>query len=339
MPVTSRRAFLGYTAAAAGLSVFHIGKSKAAVPEFKYKWATNAAPSHPLNIRGQQALDRIKAATDGRLVITLFPNNQLGADNDLFAQVRSGAVEFYSISPIFASTFVPSAAISGVGFAFKDRKTVYAALDGDLGAHVRADFAKTGIIALDKIFDLGFRQISSSVRPVVAPADLKGMKFRVPPGPLYASLFQTLGASPTIISFNEVYTALQTKIVDGQDNPIAFVHSQRFYEVQKYFSLTNHIWDGQWVFANKRAFQTLPADMQAIVQREFGKAADDQRADIANSEQALLEEFKKAGLAINATEPDEFRKTLRIGGYYKQWREKFGNDAWTLLERYAGEIS
>jgi tripartite ATP-independent transporter DctP family solute receptor len=338
MAITSRRAFLGYTAAA-GVSMFHIGKARADEPEFKYKWATNPAPDHPINVRGMQAMARIKEKTGGRVVIDVFPNNQLGSDTDLFAQVRSGAVDFYSISPILAATVIPAAAISGVSFVFKDRESAFAAVDGDLGAHVRGEVAKTSIIALDKPFEIGFRQISSSTHPIYKPADLKGMKIRVPPGPLYLSPFQTLGALPTTINFNEVYTALQTKIVDGQDNPLPFVQSQRFYEVQKYISLTNHIWDCQYVFANKRAFQALPDNLQTIVLAEFSRAAEEERQDIGRMNETLVADFKRQGLVFNDTNPMEFRDALRAGGYYQQWHEKFGDAPWRVLEHYAGQIS
>lgn len=334
----SKRAFMGLSAAA-GVSLFTAGRAAAAAPEFQYKWATNLAPNHPLNVRGTEAMARIKAESGGRLVIDIYPNNQLGADTDLLAQVRSGAVEFYSISPVLAATVIPSAAISGVGFAFKDRDVAFAALDGELGAHVRAEVAKTQLIALDKIFELGFRQITTSVRPINVPSDFKGLKMRVPPGPLYLSLFQTLGASPVTINFNEVYSSLQTRVVDGQDNPLALVQTQRFYEVQKYVSLTNHMWDGQWVFANKRAFQALPDDLQEIVRRNFAQAALEERADIEHMNKSIIGDFKAAGLLVNETDPTAFRKVLQTGGYYKQWREKFGPAAWGLLERYAGEIS
>jgi tripartite ATP-independent transporter DctP family solute receptor len=338
MGPTSRRTFLGL-GAAAGASMFNIGKLSANPPEFTYKWATNLAPSHSLNIRGLEAVERIKNETGGRLVIDVYPNNQLGADTDLLSQVRSGAIEFYTISPVLAATIIPAAAISGIGFAFKDAATAFTALDGDLGQHIRDEVGKTQIMALDRVFELGFRQVTTSTRPITRPDDLKGVKLRVPPGPLYNSLFLTLGASPITINFSEVYSALQTKIADGQDNPLVVVQTQKFYEVQKYCSLTNHIWDGQWPFANRKAFEALPPKLQDIVRANFAKAAEDQRADVARANVSIVDELKAKGITFNTTDGAEFKKALQAGGYYKQWREKFGDTAWKLLERYAGDIS
>jgi len=334
---TNRRMVLA-AGSFAGMSLFNIRKLRADAPQFAYKWATNMASDHSINIRGQEAVDRIKEKSGGRLVISIFPNNQLGADTDLLTQIRSGAIDFYTISPILASTIIPGAAISGIGFAFKDAKAAFTALDGDLGAHVRAEIAKTPLIALDKIFELGFRQTTTSTRPIDVPGDFKGVKLRVPPGALYSSLFSTLGASPVTINFNETYTALQTRIADGQDNPLIVVKTARLFEVQRYCSLTNHIWDGQWLFANKRSFNALPADLQEIARASFAQAAEDQRRDVARANESVTAELKAAGLTFNTTDSEQFKKALQAGGFYKVWREKFGEPAWKVLERYTGEI-
>ena len=142
------------------------------------------------------------------------------------------------------STLIPTASIWGVGFAWKDYETLWRALDGKLGASLRAQITKAGLIPLEKIWDNGFRQITTSTRPIGKPEDLKGMKIRVPINALWTSLFESLGASPTGINFAEVYSALQTRVVDGQENPPAIIAAAKLYEVQRYCALTNHMWDG-----------------------------------------------------------------------------------------------
>ncbi|MBV8526135.1 MAG: TRAP transporter substrate-binding protein [Acetobacteraceae bacterium] len=204
--------------------------------------------AHPLNTRMQQAADQIKHDTEGKLEITIFPDGQLGSDPEMFSQLRSGALEFFSLSGAnVLSGMVPKGAISGVGFAFKTPEQVFSAMDGELGAYIRALIRKAGIEVLDKIWDNGFRQITTSDKPIQGPADLRNMKIRVPPGRLWVSLFQALSAAPTPISFNEVYSALQTKMVQGQENPLVVVDVAKLYEVQKFCSLTNHMWDGYWM--------------------------------------------------------------------------------------------
>src|SRR6185312_13338766 len=132
------------------------------------------------------------------------------------------------------------------------------ALDGKLGSYLRAQINKAGIVAMDKIWDNGFRQITTSRKPIVQPADLQGLKIRVPVSALWISLFKSLGAAPTSINFAEVYSALQTHVVDGQENPPAIISAAKLYEVQKYCSLTNHMWDGWWLLVNRRSGSGSP---------------------------------------------------------------------------------
>ena len=135
-------------------------------PEFSYKFANNLPASHPLNLRAGEAAGRILEATGGRVEIRLFPNNQLGSDTDVLSQLRSGAVELFTLSGLILSTLVPPAAINGVGFAFKDYDQVWPAMDGKLGAFIRGEIAKRGLVAMERIWDNGFRQTTTSAKPI-----------------------------------------------------------------------------------------------------------------------------------------------------------------------------
>src|SRR3984893_9006850 len=274
----TRRALL---AGAAALPLLTMLKWPASAAEFELKYATGQDPSHPVNLRAQEALTRIREATSGRLEINLFPANQLGSDTDLLTQVRNGSVEFFNLSSLILATLVPAAGIVNLGFLFPNYDAVWKAMDGELGAYIRAQIAKTPIMTVSKPWDNGFRHITSSGREIKTPEDLKGFKLRVPAAPNLTSLFLALGAGPAPINFNEVYSALQTKVVDGQENPLPIIATARLYEVQKTCSLTGHVWDNYWMLGNKRAFERLPKDVQEIVRREFDRSATDQRADIA----------------------------------------------------------
>ena len=336
MPIISRRSLaLG----AAALPLFSIASRPAAAAEFNYKLANNVPATHPLAVRATEAADRIKEATSGKLEIQVFPNSQLGSDTDTLGQLRSGAVEFFTLSGLILSTLVPPASINGVGFVFKDYDQVWAAMDGKLGEFVRAEIEKRGIHPFEKIFDNGFRQITTSTKPIKSPDDLKGVKLRVPPSPLWTSMFIGLGASPTSINFNEVYSALQTHIVDGQENPLSLIESAKLYEVQKYCSLTNHMWDGYWILSNKRAFEKLPKDVQEIVTRELNRAALEERDDLAKASAQTRSGLESKGLAFNDVDTAAFRDKLRSAGFYKEWRTKYGEDAWHVLEDSVGQIS
>lgn len=334
-----RRTFLKAGASiAAAAPLFAITTRRASAAEFSYKLATGQDPTHPVNIRGQQACDKIREATGGRLDIKLFPANQLGSDTDLLSQVRSGGVEFFNLASSILATLTPAAGMVNTGFAFPDYDAVWKAMDGDLGGYVRQQIEKSGIIAVSKPWDNGFRQVSSSTRVVKTPADLKGFKIRVPQAPMLTSLFKSLDAGPAPINFNELYSALQTGVVEGQENPLPIIATAKLYEVQKSISLTSHVWDAYWILGNRRAWEKLPADMRAIVTREFEAAGMNQRADIAKLNSSLRNDLKAKGINIVEVDREAFRGALKKTSFYSDWKSKYGEQGWGVLEKYTGKL-
>ncbi|WP_341987353.1 TRAP transporter substrate-binding protein [Azorhizobium sp. AG788] len=335
---------------AAGLTRRHLLAAAAAVPmaglltrraqaaEFNYKLATGQDPTHPVNIRAQEAADRIREATKGRMDIKIFPANQLGSDTDLLAQVRSGGVEFFNLSTSILATLVPVAGIVNTGFAFPDYATVWKAMDGQLGTYIRDQIGKAGLVAPMKLWDNGFRQITSSTREIKTPDDLKGFKIRVPPAPMLTSVFKSLEASATPINFNELYSALQTKVVEGQENPLAIIASARLYEVQKYCSMTGHVWDGYVMLGNRRSWAALPEDVRAVVIREFDASGLSERADIAALSQSLRQDLTAKGVTFLDVNRELFRAALAKTSFYGDWRVKYGDEAWGLLEAAVGKL-
>ena len=212
-------------------------------------------------------------------------------------------------------------------------------MDGPLGAYVRGAIEKSGLIPLDKMWDNGYRQITSSTHPINSPEDLKGFKIRVPVSPLWTSMFKALGASPASINFSEVYSALQTKIVEGQENPLSLIELNRFYEVQRYVSMTNHMWDGFWTLVNGPAWMSLPKNLQEIVARNINEAALRERDDIRALNASLGGELAKKGMAFNETDPEKFRTVLKNAGFYTEWKAKYGAQAWAVLEQQVGALT
>ena len=333
---TRRTLLLAGTAASATLAMPWIAKGAA---EFQLKYANNSPTAHPLNVRAVEAMERIKQETNGRVEIQFFPNNQLGSDTDMLSQLRSGAIEFFTLSGLILATLVPVASINGVGFAFKSYDQVWPAMDGLLGAHVRAAIDKVGLHAFEKMWDNGYRQMTSSTKPINTPDDLKGFKIRVPVSPLWTSMFRAFGASPASINFSEVYSALQTKVVEGQENPLSVIDIAKLYEVQKYCSITNHMWDGFWFLANSAAYKKLPNDLQEIVARNLNAAAEKDRDDIRKLNDSLQGQLTGKGMVFNATDAELFRAALRKAGFYAEWKQKFGAEAWGLLESQVGALS
>ncbi|MFT4121523.1 TRAP transporter substrate-binding protein, partial [Bradyrhizobium sp.] len=169
--------------------------------------------------------------------------------------------------------------------------------------------------------------------------DFKGFKIRVPVSPLWTSMFKAFDASPASINFSEVYSALQTKIVEGQENPLALISAAKLYEVQKYCSMTNHMWDGFWFLMNRRAWQALPDDIKTIVAKNVNAAAVKEREDTEKLNATVKQELSGKGLVFNQPEVGPFRDKLRAAGFYAEWKGKYGEKAWELLEKSVGKLS
>jgi tripartite ATP-independent transporter DctP family solute receptor len=336
----SRRTLLKASAASAvlgGIGAPMVARAQQA--EFTYKFANNLPDSHPLNTRAKEMAAAIKTQTNGRFDLQIFPNSQLGSDTDMLSQIRSGGVEFFTLSGLILATLVPAASINGIGFAFPDYDTVWKAMDGDLGAYVRGEITKANLVVMDKIWDNGFRQTTSSSKPINSPDDYKGFKIRVPVSPLWTSMFKAFEASPASINFSEVYSALQTKIVEGQENPLALIATAKLYEVQKYCSMTNHMWDGFWFLANRRAWEKLPEDVRTIVAKNINAAALNERNDTVKLNASVHDDLVSKGLVFNQPQVAPFRDKLRSAGFYSEWKGKYGEQAWELLEKSVGKLS
>lgn len=326
-------------------AIFAAGAA-AALPRFafaqsviKLKYGTAFPADHPGTLRIQEAAKQIGKDTGGKVDLQVYPNSQLGSEPDMISQVRSGAIDIMSTAGTNLQTLVPIAGINGVAFAFKDYATVWAAMDGDLGNYVRAALAKVNLHAYDKVLDNGYRNITTSTKPIDTPADLKGFKIRVPGIPMWISMFKALGASPTAIDFGQLYSALQTKVVDGQENPLTLIQSAKLYEVQKYCSLTGHTWDGHFIFGNAKILQALPREVQKSLTRNLDAAALNERADIARLNGDAQAQLTKLGIVFNKPDPAPFRKMLSSAGFYTEWKKKYGDEVWAKLEKYAGKLA
>jgi TRAP-type transport system periplasmic protein len=334
----TRRALLG--AASATLVTTAFEKPASAAAEFEFKLGVNTPDTHPLTLRLTEAARAIGAQSSGRLNITVFANSQLGGDPEMLSQLRAGGIELLAAPSMTLSTLVPLSGLPSVGFAFQSYDQVWAAMDGGVGDVVRDAIGKAGIVPMKKIWDNGFRQItSSSSRQLNSVEDLRGFKIRVPVTALLTSLFSGLGALPSSISYSELYSALQTHIVEGQENPLAQVATGKLYEVQKYCALSNHCWSGYWIIDNRRALAGLPPDLLEIVDRNFDAAADKERADLLEMDRSLQTDLAGKGMTFNKPDPVQFRAALVKAGFYTQWQKAYGGEAWAKLEQYTGRLT
>lgn len=332
MPRSFRRqGFLAGTAAT--FASIGILRTPARAAQFEYKLAHDLPVTYPLHIRSVEMCDAIASESNGRLHIQVFPNSQLGGQTAMLSQLRSGALQFLNTLNGVYGEVVPAAGLEAVGFAFKSAPAAVAALQGPLGAYVRGQFNAKGIKAFEKRWDLGMRQMCSLPKPIKSAADFAGFKMRAPPSKIAIDLFTTLGASPTPITAAEMYTSLQTHIVDGLDLPVGAVQLFKIYEVIKYVTYTNHMWSGYWLTGNLEAWNALPPDVQAIVERNAAKYALLEQQDNTSSEASNAKLLQTEGIVF--AEADTASMRARLGPYYARWKATFGAHAWSLLEAAA----
>lgn len=307
--------------------------------QFKMKCANIMPADHPLNVRLSEASAKIKEQTNGQVEIGIFPSSQLGTDADMLSQVRAGAIDIFVQSGLILGSLVPVAAINGIGFAFSDYAKVWQAMDGPLGKNIQAAFLKSNLIAFDKMWDNGFRQALSTGKPIRTPDDLKAFKIRVPPSPLWTSLFKSLGAAPVSIPWAETYSALQTKMADGIENALATIYFSKMYEISKHVSYTNHMWDGFWTVANRKSMEALPASTRDIVVKTINDAAVKERADVEKLNGELATQLAQKGVQFTQVERGPFQEKLRQAGFYTEWKRRMGDEAWSLLEATTGKLA
>jgi TRAP-type transport system periplasmic protein len=331
----SRRTFVAASAAAFASIAVLPGRASAA--QFSYKWGHDISLNHPMHVRLVEMSSAVKRETGGRLEIAIFGNNVIGNDPGMLSQVRTGAIQFISMQGLNFSGVVPTAMLDGVGFAFKNSDQAVRAFEGDLGDFIRNDIASKGLHGMRPVFDIGFREITSGAKPVRNVDDLQGFKIRTPPAKIALDLFKTLGAAPTPVAFGEVYVALQTHTVDGQETPYAVIESSHFYEVQKYLSVSNHMWTCFWNVANQEAWNALPADVRSILERNVAKYTALARGDIERRDSSVADKLQRTGLTFVKPDTDSMRRAL--GPYYARWKGEFGPTAWGLLEKYTGRLA
>jgi tripartite ATP-independent transporter DctP family solute receptor len=324
--------------AAAGLSAAAIMHWPANAAEFHYKYGSVLPADHPMNARVAEAADKIKEATSGRLEIACYPNSVLGGDTAMIAQAISGALQMYSLAGDILAPRNPVAGIMGVGFAFADYDHAWATMDGDLGLYYRGIAEKAGLFCMEKAFDHGFRQITTRNKPITSPDDLRGFKIRLPVAPTLISLFKHLGAAPTALNLGEVYSALQTGVVDGEENPLILIDVAKFFEVQKYVSTTNHVWTGLHCSFNVAAWKKLPPPIQDTVGHIMTEAATKERQDWLDRNKSVSAHLQQNGMTFNAPDVEPFRAVLAETGFYAEVKERMGPEPWALLEKSVGKL-
>lgn len=334
----SRGRFIAAGAAGGALASVGFLRWPGEAAQFSYKLANDQTLTHPMNVATVDAIKRITDASNGQLEIKLFPSSLLGGDPQMLAQLRSGAVELLQIGNNILGSVIPSAALLSVPFAFKNVQQYQSAANGPLGAYIGNAGVAVGLRKFETSFYGGFFEMQNRVRPINAPADLNGLKIRVPPGPIDVGTFKALGAAPTVITLSEVYTSLQTHLIDGIEVPLPTVRNFKFYEQVKFCSLTHHSGLAYMLFANGDAWAKLPKNLQDIAEREFDAAATAGSKLMAAQEASIEAELTGDGMTFNRPALEPFSQVIRASGLYKQLRDQYDPKGWDMLEKTTGKL-
>jgi TRAP-type transport system periplasmic protein len=309
------------------------------------KWSARQFHNQPAQSHQHSFLvsmwNQVNKDTNGRLSVTVYPqNNQItGSDPEALEMLQKGDLEFFTLMGGILGRVVPVAEIQGLPFAFSTHEQVHRVNDGALGEYLGRECAAKGIYRFQYgLMENGFRQIGMIDRPIRTVDDLKGMKIRVPDGDMFRDLFSSLGSQPVTINIRELYESLKTRKVDGQENPLVITEVNKLYEVSYFQSITNHMWSGFNLLANMGFWNSLPEDIQQIVQRNVKSHVSQQRIYTNNLNKQLEASLKDQGQTFNIADVASFREKLG-GEFYRVWRTRLGSTAWTLLESEVGKLS
>jgi len=277
-------------------------------------------PGSPFDHGARHFKELVESRFPGRVEVRVFGAAQLGEDKEMLEGLRLGALEMHLPSSVLHSV-APEFGIFDLPFLIRDRDHFERVAKGAIGQSLAAGLEEQQGITLLAFWENGFRVITNNVRPVVTPADLAGIRLRTPKDPERVRLFSLLGASPASMSFGEVFSALRQGVVDGQENPLAQLTAARFHEVQKYLSVTNHVYTPSYPVMRTRFLNSLPEDVRRGIRDAAAETGDWLRRFLAGEDARLIAELETM-LAVNQVDRAAFARAS--APMFDHYRERFG---------------
>src|SRR5882672_5599684 len=317
--------------ALAGGAALILIRGRARAADFTLKHSHNLPEDSPLHKRAVQMWAAVKAETNGRVDVQIVHTDG-GLDN-----LVKGDLAFTTLAGNGLASLLPAADVQATPYGFRNPGQVYRAMDGALGEYLRGELRAKAIYAVPGgCFESGRHQITSATRPIRTAADFQGLKIRVPGSPVYQDFFKSLGAQIVTTNLTRTYDALKSGLVEAQDDPWDVVELFKFYEVQKYASITDHSWSGYNMLASMKVWQSLPADVQSVIETNTRKFVALQRADNDALNIELRRDLEKKGMVFNDADKASFRASL--ASFYPRWKQHIGQRAWDLLEAQVGKL-
>ena len=305
----TRRALVVAFAALVPLAAAHAQDIK----ERSFKLALQNPKGHPLATGAEKFAELVAAKSGGKFKVNVFPGGTLGGDAPNVSALQGGTIEFVLLNSGILASQVKDFEVYDFPFMFANAKEADAVVDGAFGQKLHAKLADKGIVGM-AYFELGFRNITNSKRPIATVEDIAGLKLRVIPNAINVDWVKALGANPTPLAFPEVYAALEQKAIDGQENPLNVILSNKFAEVQKHLAITNHQYNPQSLIFSKKVFDTLSAPEKKILQDAALEAARFQRQTSRDAAAGTLDALKKAGMQVtefSSAEQAKLREKLK----------------------------
>ena len=282
-----------------------------------------APPSHPYQQGLEEFAKLVDQKTKGKVKIQTFHSSQLGNEREMIEGLQMGTLDMTLISTAPLAGFSSKFLVLDLPFVFSSPEHAYKVLDGQIGTEILDSLKAKGIIGLT-FWENGFRHVTNSKKAIIHPADLKGIKIRTMENPIHMASFSQVGADPTPMAFGELFTALQQKTVDGQENPLPLIWTSNFHEVQKFLSLTGHFYAASPLLVSKKVWDKLPADAQTAIKEAAVEARKFERDQIQKMDKELVEKLKQKGVTISTVEKTEWVNAMLP--VYKQFEGKIGAD-------------
>lgn len=280
------------------------GAGAADVKERAIKLSYVTSKDSPYGLGVAKFTDLVAQKSAGKIKVRGYSDGQLGAEVQSISSAQGGVLEMSLVSTAAAAGNVKEFALFDFPFLFSDEKEVYAVLDGPVGTQLLNKLTDRGVVGLC-YWEVGFRHVTNSKHPVVKLEDFQGLKIRTIQNPVFVDVFNTLGANASPMAFTEVYTALESKALDGQETPYNIVYTSRFHEVQKYLSATKHIYGPGVVLVGKKFWDQLSGDERKILRDACAEARDFERKASRDLDVKVLAEMKAKGLIVNEISPEE----------------------------------
>lgn len=265
--------------------------------------AGNFAAEHSSSLAMAKFEEELERLSDGAIDVNIFPAQQLGGAAENVQAVKLGAIELMWVGTAYLTRTVPELEIIGLPFQFPDRETAFAIVDGPVGAALDDKLADEGLTSMGYM-ELGFRQLTNNVRPIQTVEDIAGLKIRLQPNETHLATFRALGANPVAMDVKELYSALEQGVIDGQENPFAIINVAGYAEVQEHVSNTGHFFDFISVVGNKKWFDGLDADTQAMVAEAMDTAITYQREVAAQQDAEGLGMLIEKGMTYTEVSPE-----------------------------------